>query len=330
MGFGRFSFLGANMHTVGTPVLWAIFTIVIAVMLLIDISLQGKHKGREITVRQAIIWSLIWISLALLFALGLWFYFKQTTSLMIANRQTMAFLTGYLLEKALAVDNVFVWLMLFNYFSIPVNLQRRVLIYGVLGAIVLRTIMIFTGSWLVSQFHWILYLFGIFLLFTGIKMFFVKENDQSIDKKPLVKWLGSHIRMTNTLHDERFFIRQQGILLATPLIMVLILVEISDIIFAVDSIPAIFAVTTDPFIVLTSNLFAILGLRAMYFVLSGIAEKFSMLKYGLSIILIFIGIKMLLMDVFHIPTAVSLTIVAAILTLTMFINYIFNKYKKHI
>lgn len=318
------------MHTVGTPVLWAIFTIVIAVMLLIDISLQGKHKGREITVRQAITWSLIWISLALLFALGLWFYFKQTTSLMIANRQTMAFLTGYLLEKALAVDNVFVWLMLFNYFSIPVNLQRRVLIYGVLGAIVLRTIMIFTGSWLVSQFHWILYLFGIFLLFTGIKMFFVKENDQSIDKKPLVKWLGSHLRMTNTLHDERFFIRQQGILLATPLIMVLILVEISDIIFAVDSIPAIFAVTTDPFIVLTSNLFAILGLRAMYFVLSGIAEKFSMLKYGLSIILIFIGIKMLLMDIFHIPTAVSLTIVAAILTLTMFINHIFNKYKKHI
>lgn len=316
------------MHSVGTHVLWVIFTIIIAVMLLIDISLQSKHKGREITVRQAITWSLIWISLALLFALGLWFYFKQTTSLTIANRQTMAFLTGYLLEKALAVDNVFVWLMLFNYFSIPVNLQRRVLIYGVLGAIVLRTIMIFTGSWLVSQFHWILYLFGIFLLFTGIKMFFVKENDQSIDKKPLVKWLGSHLRMTNTLHGECFFIRQQGILLATPLIMVLILVEISDIIFAVDSIPAIFAVTTDPFIVLTSNLFAILGLRAMYFVLSGIAEKFSMLKYGLSIILIFIGIKMLLMDIFHIPTAVSLSIVAGILTLTMLINLIVNKYKK--
>ncbi|HGJ5881965.1 TerC family protein [Arsenophonus sp.] len=316
------------MHSVGTTVLWAIFTVVIAIMLLIDISLQGKHPGREITVRQAIVWSFIWISLALLFALGLWFYFKQTTSLTIANRQTMAFLTGYLLEKALAVDNVFVWLMLFNYFSIPVNLKCRVLIYGVLGAIVLRTIMIFTGSWLVSQFHWVLYLFGIFLLFTGIKMFFVKENDQSIDKKPLVKWVGSHLRMTDTLHGERFFIRQQGILFATPLIMVLILVEISDIIFAVDSIPAIFAVTTDPFIVLTSNLFAILGLRAMYFVLSGIAEKFSMLKYGLSIILIFIGIKMLLMDIFHIPTAVSLSIVAAILTLTMFINHIVNKCKK--
>lgn len=318
------------MHSAGTPMLWGVFTVVIAIMLLIDISLQGKHKGKEITVRQAIIWSLIWISLALLFALGLWFYFKQTTSLTIANRQTMAFLTGYLLEKALAIDNVFVWLMLFNYFAIPVNFQHRVLIYGVLGAIVLRTIMIFIGSWLVSQFHWILYLFGIFLLFTGIKMFFIKENAQPIDKKPLVKWIGSHLRMTSTLHGERFFICQQGILFATPLIMVLILVEISDIIFAVDSIPAIFAVTTDPFIVLTSNLFAILGLRAMYFVLSGVAEKFSMLKYGLSVILIFIGIKMLLMDIFYIPTAVSLSIVAGILTLTMFINYIVNKHKKHI
>lgn len=315
------------MYTVGTPILWAIFAIVITVMLLIDISIQGKHKGMEITVRQAIKWSLMWITITLLFALGFWFYFKQTTSLTIANRQTMAFLTGYLLEKALAVDNVFVWLMLFNYFSIPVNLQRRVLIYGVLGAIVLRTTMIFTGSWLVSQFHWILYLFGIFILFTGIKMFFVKENDQSINNKPLVKWLDSHLRMTNTLHGERFFIRKQGILMVTPLIMVLILVEISDIIFAVDSIPAIFAVTTDPFIVLTSNLFAILGLRAMYFVLSSIAEKFSMLKYGLSIILIFIGIKMLLIDVFHIPTAVSLSIIAVILTLTMFINHIFLKIK---
>ncbi|MFV9998328.1 MAG: TerC family protein [Arsenophonus endosymbiont of Dermacentor nuttalli] len=318
------------MHSVGTPMLWGVFTVVIAIMLLIDISLQGKHKGKEITVRQAIIWSLIWISLALLFALGLWFYLKQTTSLTIANRQTMAFLTGYLLEKALAVDNVFVWLMLFNYFAIPVNFQRRVLIYGVLGAIVLRTIMIFTGSWLVSQFHRILYLFGIFLLFTGSKMFFVKENAQPIDKKPLVKWIGSHLPMTSTLHGERFFIRQKGILFATPLIMVLILVEVSDIIFALDSIPAIFAVTTDPFIVLTSNLFAILGLRAMYFVLSGVAEKFSMLKYGLSLILIFIGIKMLLMDIFYIPTAVSLSIVVGILTLTMFINYIVNKRKKHI
>ncbi|MGP1956395.1 MAG: TerC family protein [Arsenophonus sp. NC-PE1-MAG3] len=315
------------MHSVGTPLLWAIFTVVIAVMLLIDISLQGNYRGREVTIRQSVIWTLIWISLALLFSLGLWFYFNQMTNLRIANRQIMAFLTGYLLEKALAVDNVFVWLMLFNYFSIPSNLQRRVLIYGVLGAIVLRTIMIFTGSWLVSQFNWILYFFGIFLLFTGIKMFFVKEHDQLINKKPLVKWISSHLRIINTLHNEYFFIRQQGILFATPLIIVLILVEISDIIFAVDSIPAIFAVTTDPFIILTSNLFAILGLRSMYFVLSGIAKKFTMLKYGLSIILIFIGIKMLLMDIFYIPIAISLSIIAGILTLIIFINHIVNKRK---
>ncbi|MGP1958743.1 MAG: TerC family protein [Arsenophonus sp. NC-CH8-MAG3] len=315
------------MHSVATPLLWAIFTVVIAVMLLIDISLQGKYRGRETTVRQSVVWTLIWISLALLFAIGLWFYFNHMTSLRVANQQIVAFLTGYLLEKALAVDNVFVWLMLFNYFSIPINLQRRVLIYGVLGAIVLRIIMIFTGSWLVSQFHWILYLFGIFLLFTGIKMFFVKEHDQLINKKPLVKWVSSHLRMINTLHNEHFFIRQQGILFATPLIIVLILVEISDIMFAVDSIPAIFAVTTDPFIVLTSNLFAILGLRAMYFVLSDIARKFSMLKYGLSIILIFIGIKMLLMDIFYIPTAISLSIIAGILILIMFINHTVNKRK---
>ncbi|MGP1928547.1 MAG: TerC family protein [Arsenophonus sp. NC-WZS1-MAG3] len=318
------------MYSVGTPLLWAIFTVVIVVMLLIDISLQGKHREREVTVRQSVIWTLIWISLALLFALGLWFYFNQMTSLRIANRQIMNFLTGYLLEKALAIDNVFVWLMLFNYFSIPINLQRRILIYGVLGAIVLRTIMIFTGSWLVSQFHWILYVFGIFLLFTGIKMFFVKENDQLINKKPLVKWVSSHLRMINTLHGEHFFIREEGILFATPLVIVLILVEISDIIFAVDSIPAIFAVTTDPFIVLTSNLFAILGLRAMYFVLAGIAKKFFMLKYGLSIILIFIGIKMLLMDIFYIPTAISLSIIAGIFTLIMFINHIFNKQKAYL
>ncbi|MFP3028848.1 MAG: TerC/Alx family metal homeostasis membrane protein [Arsenophonus sp.] len=318
------------MHSVGTPLLWAIFTIVIAVMLLIDIFLHGKHFGKEITVRQALIWTLIWIALALLFALGLWFYFKQTSCLTIANRQVMAFLTGYLVEKALAIDNVFVWLILFNYFLIPANLQRLVIIYGVFGALVLRTIMIFTGSWLVLQFYWILYLFGIFLVFTGIKMFFFKENDQSIDKKPLVKWVASHLRMKNTLYGDRFFIRQQGILFSTPLIIVLILVEISDIIFAVDSIPAIFAVTTDPFIVLTSNLFAILGLRAMYFVLSGIVEKFSILKHGLSIILIFIGIKMLLMDVFYISTAMTLSIIAGILILTILINYIVNKCKKHI
>lgn len=207
----------------------------------------------------------------------------------------------------------------------PANLQRRVLIFGVLGAIVLRTIMIFAGSWLVTQFQWLLYLFGAFLLFTGIKMALAKEDDSAIGDKPLVKWLRSHLRMTDNLEGERFFVRRNGVLFATPLVLVLILVELSDVIFAVDSIPAIFAVTTDPFIVLTSNLFAIMGLRAMYFLLANVAERFSMLKYGLSIILMFIGVKMLIIDFFHIPIGVSLGVVAGILTLTLLINAWVNR-----
>ncbi|MTC35424.1 TerC/Alx family metal homeostasis membrane protein [Providencia alcalifaciens] len=313
------------MNSVGNPVLWGSFAVMILVMLLIDMFWQGKHKGQAMSMKQAASWSILWVTLSLIFAGGLWWYFNDTVGPEVANTQTMAFLTGYLLEKALAVDNVFVWLMLFGYFAIPANLQRRVLVYGVLGAIVLRTIMIFAGSWLVTQFSWILYVFGAFLLFTGIKMAFAKEDDSPINEKPLVKWVRSHLRMTDELHGEKFFIKKNGLLFATPLILVLILVEISDVIFAVDSIPAIFAVTTDPFIVLTSNLFAILGLRAMYFLLAGVAEKFSMLKYGLAVILSFIGVKMLLMDIFHIPTAVSLGTVAAILVLTLVINTIVNK-----
>ncbi|WJW82316.1 TerC family protein [Moellerella wisconsensis] len=313
------------MNSVGNPVLWGSFAAIIAVMLLVDLLWQGKHKDQPMSVKQAASWSLVWIALSMLFALGLWWYFRETVDIQFANSQTMAFLTGYLLEKALAIDNVFVWLMLFGYFSIPANLQRRVLVYGVLGAIVLRTIMIFAGSWLVSQFSWILYIFGLFLLFTGTKMAFSKEDDSPVGEKSFVKWIRSHLRMTDELHGERFFIKQNGILFATPLIMVLILVEISDIIFAVDSIPAIFAVTTDPFIVLTSNLFAILGLRAMYFLLAGVAEKFSLLKYGLAVILIFIGIKMLLLDIYHIPMAISLGTIGGILLVTMIINVIINK-----
>lgn len=315
------------MNSVGNPVLWGSFAVVIIIMLAIDMCLQGRNKSGGMSVRQAAVWSVIWISLSLLFALGMWWYFRETQSEAFANTQTMAFLTGYLLEKALAVDNVFVWLMLFGYFSIPMNLQRRVLIYGVLGAIVLRTIMIFAGSWLVNEFSWILYVFGFFLLFTGLKMAFGKEDNSPISDKPLVRWLRARIPMTETLHGEKFFVREKGILLATPLVMVLIMVEISDVIFAVDSIPAIFAVTTDPFIVLTSNLFAILGLRAMYFLLAGVADKFHLLKYGLSVILAFIGAKMLLLDIYHIPMSISLSTIAAILLITILVNIMVNKKK---
>ncbi|WP_140920694.1 TerC family protein [Limnobaculum xujianqingii] len=309
------------MNTIGTPLLWGSFTLIVVVMLMIDLFGQGKKKGGAMSFKQAAAWSFVWITLSLLFALGLWWYLKDTAGQQVADAQALAFITGYLIEKALAVDNVFVWLMIFSYFSVPVAIQRRVLVYGVLGAIVLRAVMIFTGSWLISEFSWILYVFGAFLLFTGIKMALVNEDDESnIGDKPLVKWIRSHIRMTDNMEGERFFTRRNGVLFATPLFLVLILVEISDVVFAVDSIPAIFAVTTDPFIVLTSNLFAILGLRAMYFLLVNVAERFSMLKYGLAVILVFIGIKMLIVDFYHIPIAISLGTVGGILAVTLGIN----------
>ena len=308
------------MNTVGTPLLWGGFAVVVTIMLAIDLLLQGRRGAHAMTMKQAAAWSLVWVTLSLLFNAAFWWYMVQTESRAVADPQALAFLTGYLIEKSLAVDNVFVWLMLFSYFSVPAALQRRVLVYGVLGAIVLRTIMIFTGSWLISQFDWILYIFGAFLLFTGVKMALAHEDESGIGDKPLVRWLRGHLRMTDTIDNEHFFVRKNGLLYATPLMLVLILVELSDVIFAVDSIPAIFAVTTDPFIVLTSNLFAILGLRAMYFLLAGVAERFSMLKYGLAVILVFIGIKMLIVDFYHIPIAVSLGVVFGILVMTFIIN----------
>lgn len=313
------------INSIGSPLLWGSFAVIVVIMLAVDLLLQGRRGAATMTLRQAAIWSLVWVSLSLLFNAGLWWYLSETMGRAVADKQALAFLTGYLIEKALAVDNVFVWLMLFSYFSVPPNLQRRVLVFGVLGAIILRTIMIFAGSWLVTQFQWILYVFGAFLLFTGVKMALAKEDDGDIGDKPLVRWLRSHLRMTDKIENEHFFTRRNGVLFATPLLLVLILVELSDVIFAVDSIPAIFAVTTDPFLVLTSNLFAILGLRAMYFLLAGVAERFSMLKYGLSVILVFIGFKMLIMDLYHIPIAVSLSVVAGILVLTLVINVFVNR-----
>ncbi|HEB5191621.1 TPA: TerC family protein [Klebsiella pneumoniae] len=313
------------MNTVGTPLLWGGFAVVVAIMLAIDLLLQGRRGSHSMTMKQAAGWSILWVTLSLLFNAAFWWYLVQTQGRAVADPQALAFLTGYLIEKALAVDNVFVWLMLFSYFAVPPALQRRVLVFGVLGAIVLRTIMIFAGSWLISQFDSLLYVFGAFLLFTGVKMALAKEDDSGIGDKPLVRWIRSHLRMTDKIESERFFTRKNGVLFATPLLLVLILVELSDVIFAVDSIPAIFAVTTDPFIVLTSNLFAILGLRAMYFLLAGVAERFSMLKYGLSVILVFIGVKMLIVDFYHIPVAISLGVVGGILAVTLLINAWVNR-----
>ncbi|WP_407829325.1 TerC family protein [Shewanella algae] len=302
----------------GTWWLWSGFLVIVLGILWIDLKFVGSGHSHKVSVKEAGIWTLVWISVAMLFNLGVWFYLKQTAGLEVANQQGLEFLTAYLIEKALAVDNVFVWLMLFSYFAIPAELQRRVLLYGVLGAIVMRAAMVFGGTWLINQFHWVLYLFGAFLLFTGAKMLFAKEeNETDLSNSKLLGWLRKHLRVVKKLQGERFVVRRRGMLFATPLLLALILVEISDIIFAVDSIPAIFAVTTDPFIVLTSNIFAIMGLRAMYFLLAGAAERFVLLKYGLALILMFIGTKMLLLDIYHLPIMLALAVIAAILLISV-------------
>lgn len=309
--------------------MWAGFASIVLLLLWIDIRFVGGGKSHKVSFKEAAIWSLIWVSVALLFNLAIWFWFKQSQGEAIASQKALEFLTGYLIEKALAVDNAFVWLMLFSYFAIPVQLQRRVLLYGVLGAIVMRTVMVFAGSWLIEQFHWVLYFFGAFLLLTGIKMLWVAEQTPDLANNRLLIWLRRHMKVTDSLKGEHFFVWQNGVRYATPLFLVLVLVEVSDVIFAVDSIPAIFAVTTDPFIVLTSNIFAIMGLRAMYFLLAGMAERFSLLKYGLALILVFIGIKMLLLEVYHIPIMVVLGIVALILAISVILSWYTTRHKAH-
>ena len=312
------------METIGSPALWIGFSIVVLVMLAIDLFVVGGGKEHRVSMKEASTWSLIWVSVAFLFAAVLWWHLDGTVGRAAANETTLEFITGYLIEKSLAVDNVFVWLMLFSFFAIPLELQKRVLIYGVIGAIVMRTIMIFAGVWLIAKFHWLLYVFGAFLLITGIKMWWFAGEKPDLANNPVVKWMRSHMNITKELHGERFFVMQQDagklVRYATPLFIVLVLVEISDLIFAVDSIPAIFAITTDPFIVLTSNVFAILGLRAMYFLLADMADRFSLLKYGLALVLMFVGIKMMMIDIFKIPVAISLATVAAIITVSIVLS----------
>ena len=305
------------METIGNPWLYLAFFAIVAVMLLIDFMGFKQKEGQEVKLKTAAYWSIAWVTVASLFGGGLWLYLQQTAGVTIANAKTMEYFAGYLLEKSLAIDNVFVWLMIFAAFAIPQALQRKILLYGVIGAIVLRTIFIFIGAWFVQEFSWILYIFGAFLLYMGFKLLKGQdEEDSNIEDMKILKWLRKHMRITPTMQGEKFFVRQNGVLWATPLFLVLVLVEASDVIFAVDSIPAIFAVTSDPFIVLTANLMAILGLRAMFFLLSGAATKMHYLPYGLGIILMFIGTKMLLLDVFHMPIWISLGFIIITLAIT--------------
>lgn len=314
---------------IGSPMLYAAFFAIVAVLLLVDfITFKTPADGQSVSMKQAGIWSAIWVGVSLLFAGGLWVYLAQNFDAALATQKVGEFFTGYLLEKSLAVDNVFVWLMIFSAFAISPALQRRILLYGVLGAIILRTVMIFAGAWLVAEFSWILYVFGAFLLYTGVKMWTSHDEQDDPKQSGLYKFLQKYLKVTDEMNGEKFTVIKHGVKYFTPLAVVLILVELSDVIFAVDSIPAIFAVTTDPFIVLTANLLAILGLRAMFFLLSGLADKFHLLPYALSIIMVFIGGKMLLLDVFHVPMAISLGFIATVLVGTAILSIKFPNFSK--
>ena len=308
------------MTTVAPDWLWAFFIVSVLVALFVDFVVLRKQGAHEVTVPEAIKWSIVWVLLSLAFNALFWWALKTHDDPAIAaaaNTRAFEFLTGYLIEKSLAVDNIFVFLMIFTYFSVPPAYQKRVLMYGIVGAIVLRTVMILVGGWLIAQFHWVLYVFGAFLLLTGIKMWWAAGREQSLDDNPALKLLRRLLPVSKAFDGERFWTVENGRRIATPLLMVVALVGLTDVIFAVDSIPAIFAITDDPFIVLTSNIFAILGLRAMFFLLAAMASKFHLLSYGLAVILVFIGSKMLLIDVYKIPVAVSLGVVVAILAVTM-------------
>jgi len=305
------------VDTIAPAWLWAFFVASVLVALFVDFVVLARQGAHTVTVRQALNWSLVWVALSFAFNGLFWWAVAQDHGNAVANTRAMEFLTGYLIEKSLAVDNIFVFLMIFTYFAVPPQFQKRVLMIGIVGAIVLRTVMILVGAWLVQQFHWVLYVFGAFLVLTGLKMWWAAGQEPDLASNPALKLLRRLMPVSDKLDGERFFTRHRGKLVATPLLLVVALVGVTDVIFAVDSIPAIFAITTDPFIVLTSNIFAILGLRAMYFLLAAVAAKFHLLSYGLAVVLVFIGSKMLLIDVIKIPVLASLGVVVAVLAVTM-------------
>ncbi|HWI80678.1 TerC family protein [Ramlibacter sp.] len=302
-----------NIASTGTPLLYLGFTVLVVALLAADFLLLKAQGAHRVGVREAAAWSVVWIAIALAFCGWFWWYLDARFPREVANQKALEYLTGYLIEKSLAVDNVFVWITLFGFFAIPPELQKRVLLYGVLGAIVMRAILIYVGALLLARFHWILYVFGLLLVVTGVKMLVFAKDEPDLQRNPVLRWMRGHLKITDEHHGEKFFVAKNGVRYATPLFVVLVLVELTDLIFAVDSIPAIFAVTGDPFIVFTSNIFAILGLRAMYFLLAETAKRFHLLKYGLAAILMFIGAKMLLLDVYKIPVMIALGVIGLIL-----------------
>lgn len=292
------------MESIGSPLLWAGFTAFILLMLALDLGVFHR-KAHEIGLKEAATWSTVWVGLALLFNLGVQHWFGP--------QKGLEFLTGYLVEKSLSIDNIFVIMVIFSAFAVPAAYQHRVLFWGILGALVMRAIFIVVGAALIKEFHWIIYIFGALLIWTGWKMIAHRNATIDIEAAWWMKWFRRRVPVTNGYRGQSFWVKENGRMLATPLLLVLVAVEMTDLMFAVDSIPAIFAISQDPFIVFTSNIFAILGLRSLYFLLVGVVGRFHYLKLGLAGVLLFVGAKMLVIDVYKVPALVSLGVISALI-----------------
>jgi len=302
-----------------TPIIfWILFNAFVLLMLALDLGVFHR-KTHEVSVKEALTWTLVWVCLALIFN-AIIFYWR-------GRQQALEFFTGYLIEKALSVDNIFVFIMIFTYFQIPSKYQHKVLFWGILGALIMRVIFIFAGVALIEKFHFTIYIFGALLIYTGYKMFYHNNAKIEPDKNPLIRFFKKFMPITPDLQEDNFFVKLNGKRFATPLFLVLILIETTDLIFAVDSIPAILAITQDQFIVYTSNVFAILGLRSLYFALAGVVHRFWLLSYGLAIVLVFVGIKMLLIDLYKIPIELSLIFIAVVITGSIFLSLKIQKTK---
>lgn len=296
-----------------TPIIfWIIFNAFVLLMLALDLGVFHR-KSHVVTLKEALSWTAVWILLALIFN-GIIYYWK-------GQQQALEFFTGYLVEKALSVDNIFVFIMIFSYFHVPAQYQHKVLFWGIIGALIMRVIFIFAGVALIEKFHFTIYVFGAILIYTGFKMFNHNKVKIDPDKNPVIRFFRRFMPVTDTLHQDKFFVKIEGRNFATPLFLVLILIETTDLIFAVDSIPAILAITQDQFIVFTSNVFAILGLRSLYFALAGIVHRFWLLSYGLAIVLVFVGIKMMLIDFYKIPIQWSLIFIATVITMSVLLSF---------
>jgi tellurite resistance protein TerC len=293
--------------------MWTGFAVFVVAAIAMDLLVMEKQGAHKVTMREAAGWSVLWFSLAFVFVAALWWYLDGSQGRQVANTVSMQFITGYLVEKSLSIDNIFVFLMIFTYFAVPEQYQKRALIVGIVGAIVLRAVLILAGAWLLASFHWLLYVFGAFLVVTGVKMWIAAGKEPNIADNPILKFLRSHLKISDRFDGEKLTTRISGVKYYTPLFVVLIMIGATDVIFAVDSIPAIFAITSDPFIVLTANIFAILGLRALYFLLADMANRFHLLAYGLALVLVFIGGKMLLIDFYKVPIGVALMVTAGLI-----------------